>query len=70
MSAAEAITELMRLTYLPYIPELTGTRAAQFVRVPRSWRTARAYRLRRPWGWDALPATLDLLESTVLGKAG
>jgi dephospho-CoA kinase len=65
-SAARSIAGLMQLTYLSYIPELNSTREAHLAQISEVLRHARAWRLRRPWGWDALPEALSLVEARLL----
>jgi hypothetical protein len=69
LSAAEAIAQMLRLTYLGYITELTGSHARVFRQCAEALAGARAYRLTAPWGLERMEDVLDLLEAELLKTA-
>ena len=62
----ETIAGMMRLTYLGYITELTGSHARVFAQCARVLHHAKGYRLTIPWNLRQMDATLDLLDRTLL----
>jgi hypothetical protein len=67
--AAEAIAWMLRLTYLGYITDLTGSHARVFLQCAQVLAGARAWRLTVPWGFHHMDEVLDLLESTLASAA-
>ena len=65
LSSIETIAEMMRLTYLGYITELTGSHARVFAQCARVLNNAKGYRLTVPWALGEIDATLDLLDRTL-----
>jgi hypothetical protein len=63
LSAAEAIAQMLRLTYLGYITELTRSHARVFRQCAQVLAGARAYRLTAPWALERMDDVLDLLEA-------
>ncbi len=59
------IAEMMRLTYLGYITELTSSHARVFAQCARVLNTAKGYRLTVPWNLLKIDSTLDLLDRTL-----
>ena len=62
LSAADAIAGMMAMTYLDYVPELTGEDARLFQQCAAVLLGARAYRLMVPWGLDRMESVLDFIE--------
>jgi len=69
LSTAEAIAQMMRLTYLGYITELTGNHARAFRQCAQALQGARAWRMTVPWGFEQMDRVLDLVEAELLGVA-
>lgn len=65
LSTVETIAGMMRLTYLGYITELTGSHARVFAQCAHVLNQARGYRLTVPWDLTQIDSTLDLLEATI-----
>jgi hypothetical protein len=68
LSAAEAIAQMMRLTYLGYITELTGSHERAFRQCAQALRGGRAWRMTVPWGFEQMNAVLDLVEAGILSR--
>jgi hypothetical protein len=66
LSTAEAIAQMMRLTYLGYITELTGSHARAFRQCAQALQGARAWRMTVPWGFAQMDGVLDLVEAELL----
>ena len=66
LSAADALGGMMSMTYLDYVPELTGSDARRFQQCAQVLKGARAYRLTVPWGLDRMESVLDLIEQQSL----
>jgi hypothetical protein len=69
LSAAEALAQMLRLTYLGYITELTGSHARVFRQCAEALAAARAYRLTAPWGLERMEDVLDVIEAELLKTA-
>ena len=69
MSTAEAIAQMIRLTYLSYITELTQTHARAFTQCAAVLAHARPYRLVVPWELTRLDASLALLDRTIFAQS-
>ena len=69
LPTVEVIAEMMRLTYLGYVTELTRSHARVFAQCARVLNRAKGYRLTVPWNLSQLDATLDLLDRTLLQPA-
>jgi hypothetical protein len=67
LSTAEAIAQLMRLTYVGYITELTGSHAPAFRQCAQALQGAKAWRMTVPWGFEQMDKVLDLVEAELLG---
>jgi hypothetical protein len=58
----DAIAGLMDMTYVGYVPSLTGRQSTLFQQCARVFQYAQAWRLTVPWGLDRMDSVLDLLE--------
>ena len=67
LTTAETIGLMMKLTYLGYITELTGSHARVFRQCARVLAGANGYRLTVPWGFEEMEGVLELLEQDLLG---
>ncbi len=65
LSTAETIALMLRLTYLGYITELTGSHARVFAHCAAILQHARGFRLTLPWNLTRIDEVLDLLEPTL-----
>jgi hypothetical protein len=68
LSTAEAIAQMMRLTYLGYITELTGSHARSFRQCAQALRGSRAWRMTVPWGFEQMDNVLEAVEAKILGS--
>jgi hypothetical protein len=59
----DAIAALMDMTYVSYVPELSGQQSRVFEQCARVFQHAQAWRLTIPWGLDRMEAVLDLVTS-------
>lgn len=66
VSSAAAMAGLVDMTYLSYLPALTGGSAAVFRRSAEVLQKARAWRLVVPRRWDAMPLAVEAVESLIL----
>ena len=62
IGTAEAMARMLRNVYLGYLLAPMGRTAAAFALCARVLAQAEAHVLTAPWGWEAVEATLDLLE--------
>jgi hypothetical protein len=69
LTTAETIGLMMKLTYLGYITELTGSHARVFRQCARVLAGAVGYRLTVPWGFEEMDGVLELVEWELLGGA-
>ena len=69
LSTPETIALMMRLTYLGYITELTGSHARVFAQCARVLNRAHGYRLTVPWDLTKMDSVIDLLQSALLFTA-
>jgi hypothetical protein len=68
LSTAETIGLMMKLTYLGYITELTGSHARVFRQCGRVLAQAKGYRLTMPWGFAEMEKVLQLVERELLRR--
>ena len=62
LATAEALARMLRNIYLGYLLEPMGRTATAFALCARVLAEADAHVLTAPWGWEAMEATLDLLD--------
>lgn len=70
LSAAEAVRSLLDHTYQAWLVRALGLTEDYFLRCGMVLAGTRALRLRRPWGFDAMPAALDVLRDTLHQRVG
>jgi hypothetical protein len=61
----DAIAALMDMTYVSYVPALSGQQSRVFEQCARVFKDAQAWRLTIPWGLDRMESVLDLIEREV-----
>lgn len=61
----DAIAALMDMTYVGYVPALTGRQTRVFDQCARVFRHAKGWRLTVPWDLDRMESVLDLLEEDI-----
>lgn len=66
LTTLEAVAGLFDMTYVSYVPVLSGQKARIFQQCARALSHAEAFRLTRPWGLERMDEALDLVERTVL----
>lgn len=62
LDQVEAIAGLMKMTYVFYVPILTGQQSRVFQQCARVFQHAQAWRLTVPWDLARMDSVLDLLE--------
>jgi hypothetical protein len=62
LAPAHALHALLDLTYQSWLVRATGRTESYFLRCGQALEGARVTRMRRPWGFDAMEATLTALE--------
>jgi hypothetical protein len=70
LAPPEAIAGLMDMTYVAYVPALSGQSPRVFQQCARLFQHAETYRLTVPWGLDRIKSVLDLLEKEILRPLG
>lgn len=63
LAPAHAIRAVLELTYQFWLIQATGQTERYFLRCGQALEGVRVYRMRRPWGFDAMEATLAALET-------
>ena len=63
LSPVRALHAVLELTYQSWLVRAIGQTEAHFLRCGRALEGVRVYRMRRPWGFDSMDATLAALEA-------
>jgi hypothetical protein len=65
LAPAHALHAMLDLTYQSWLVRAIGRTESYFLRCGQALEGARVTRMRRPWGFDAMEATLTALEAHI-----
>ena len=65
LPVVDAVAALMDMTYVSYVPMLSGQQSRVFEQCARVFKDAQAWRLTIPWSLDRLESVLDLIEREI-----
>lgn len=69
LAPVHALHAVLELTYQSWLVRAIGQTESHFLRCGEALEGVRVYRMRRPWGFDAMDRTLDALEAHLAEEA-